>query len=101
MPYEDGTGPDGRGPRTGRGFGRCTGYATPDYAAPGPGWGRGFGRGFGRGRGFRQRAFWAQPMQPAPVELSKEQQITVLEEDQKAISEELNMIKNKLKELKE
>jgi len=26
MPYRDGTGPDGRGPLTGRGMGRCVGF---------------------------------------------------------------------------
>jgi hypothetical protein len=51
------------------------------------------------GRGFRRRAFWAQPMQ-VPVELSKEQQIKVLEEEQNAVSEELNMIRKKIEELK-
>ncbi|PIR66805.1 MAG: hypothetical protein COU51_02030 [Parcubacteria group bacterium CG10_big_fil_rev_8_21_14_0_10_36_14] len=24
MPYQDGTGPEGKGPKTGRGLGRCT-----------------------------------------------------------------------------
>lgn len=27
MPYLDGTGPRGMGPRTGRGFGNCSGFA--------------------------------------------------------------------------
>ena len=57
MPYGDGTGPNGFGPRTGRGMGFCNGYNTPGYLNPtgyGRGYGRGFGRGFGRGygRGF-------------------------------------------------
>ncbi|NCO88304.1 hypothetical protein AUK04_04145 [Candidatus Roizmanbacteria bacterium CG2_30_33_16] len=38
MPAFDGTGPQGAGPMTGRGMGRC-----------GKGMGRGFGFGFGRG----------------------------------------------------
>ena len=41
MPYGNGTGPDGRGPRTGRGFGNCP---------PQAGFGGGYGRGYGRGR---------------------------------------------------
>jgi len=42
------------GPRTGRGFGYCSGYARPGYMTAGPGWGagRGFSRGFGRGPGL-------------------------------------------------
>lgn len=54
MPGLDRTGPEGRGSRTGRGFGKCnpgsqrnetdaTSNEIPDA--------RGFGRGFGRGQG--------------------------------------------------
>ena len=39
------------GPRTGRGMGYCSGYATPGYTNPGPG--LGMGRGMGGGRGWR------------------------------------------------
>ena len=52
MPGGDGTGPDGRGRKTGRGMGFCVGYPTPGYANhDGPRYGR--GRDFGRG--FRRR----------------------------------------------
>jgi predicted Fe-Mo cluster-binding NifX family protein len=44
MPRQDGTGPMGKGPMTGRGAGLCTGAGT--------GAGRGFGRGLGRGPGL-------------------------------------------------
>ncbi len=43
MPGFDGTGPDGRGPMTGRGLGPC-----------GRGLARGSGFGFGRGTGWRR-----------------------------------------------
>jgi hypothetical protein len=54
MPAGDRTGPLGGGPRTGRGFGYCSGYSAPGYMSPGPGMGlgRGFGRGLGPGRGY-------------------------------------------------
>jgi hypothetical protein len=66
MPGFDGTGPEGRGPRTGRGLGKCnpdntnpnTDTAENDDFPPygrGRGYGRGNGRGpagRGRGRGF-------------------------------------------------
>ncbi|MCK5334439.1 MAG: DUF5320 domain-containing protein, partial [Candidatus Aenigmarchaeota archaeon] len=39
MPRRDGTGPTGRGPRTGKGFGPC---------GRGSGFGQGMGGGFGR-----------------------------------------------------
>lgn len=45
MPFQDGTGPQGQGPRTGRGQGNCAGQG-------GTGRGRGLGRGRGAGRGF-------------------------------------------------
>ncbi|NIV97652.1 hypothetical protein GWN26_00245, partial [Candidatus Saccharibacteria bacterium] len=46
MPRFDGTGPQGQGPMTGRGMGRCA-----DAQRPGWGQGRGMGRGAGRGMG--------------------------------------------------
>ena len=50
MPNRDGTGPEGKGPRTGRQMGDCEG------AEPVAGRGRGLGpRGSGRGRGRRFR----------------------------------------------
>ncbi len=62
MAGRDGSGPDGRGPMTGRGLGYCAGNDRPGYeadAAPagrgggfGLRFGRGAGRGYGRGRGF-------------------------------------------------
>jgi hypothetical protein len=62
MPAGDRTGPWGMGPRTGRGFGYCSGFQAPGFmlSGPGLGFGRGFGsrRGFGRGMGFgRGRGF--------------------------------------------
>jgi hypothetical protein len=59
MPFGDGTGPQGFGPRTGRGAGYCVGLPGSMNPAPGGagfgfGYGRGTGRqGFGRGRGWR------------------------------------------------
>jgi len=37
MPYGDGTGPAGKGPRTGRGLGYCAGSKTPGYMKSGRG----------------------------------------------------------------
>ncbi len=46
MPNRDGTGPEGKGPKTGRQMGKCAG-AEPIV--------RSFGRGQGRGRGLGRR----------------------------------------------
>ncbi len=65
MPGGDGTGPNSRGPMTGRGAGFCAGFGMPGHANSG---GRGSGRGmsnraygyrgsFGRGRGFRNQYY--------------------------------------------
>ncbi len=59
MPNRDGTGPNGKGPRTGRGNGPCKENQTERDSnfGGGRGFGRhlqgrgnGYGRGFGRGR---------------------------------------------------
>lgn len=47
MPNRDGTGPEGKGPRTGRGMGKCSGE--------GPRPARNAGRGMGRGVGHRSQ----------------------------------------------
>jgi hypothetical protein len=80
MPYRDGTGPLGQGPLTGRGFGPC---------------GRGLGlrRGFCRGFGWRAQYF-------EPVELTKEQQKKILEEELKEIDIEKEAIEKRPKEFK-
>lgn len=56
MPNKDGTGPQGKGPLTGRGLGDCPkNKSSLDSIKIGPG--RSFGRGFGVGCGRRQRRF--------------------------------------------
>ena len=52
MPMGDGTGPAGKGPKTGRGLGFCAGYDSPGYTKSGGRGGRGRGRKLKRDRGF-------------------------------------------------
>ncbi|MDD2584089.1 MAG: DUF5320 domain-containing protein [Bacteroidales bacterium] len=66
MPGFNQTGPNGQGPRTGRGLGKCKGTPTEDTLrnendstfgqgrGPGQGRGMGAGRGMGRGAGAGQ-----------------------------------------------
>ena len=49
MPFKDKTGPEGRGPRTGRGLGPCTDSAGRPKVNGTRGGGRGRGRGLGLG----------------------------------------------------
>jgi hypothetical protein len=54
MPRGNRKGPDGEGPKTGRGLGHCTGSDAPGYAHRAPGMsGKGRSRGTGPGFGAR------------------------------------------------
>jgi len=118
MPGGDGTGPLGRGSRTGRALGFCSGYDRPGYANPayGRGFGRGYGRGFGRvygrgfGRGFgRGRAFGYQGYPEAYYEPyynqntapqpNAEEEKSYLENLVKGLEQEIKSIKQRLSEL--
>ncbi len=94
MPSGDGTGPNGAGPMTGRAMGYCAGFNMPGFMN------FGFGRSFGRGRGFawRARAMSIPQMQPAVI--TEEQEKELLEEDLKALKQEMEEIQKRLKELK-
>ncbi len=76
MPGYDGTGPMGRGPMTGRGYGPC-------------GFGFGWRRQFGMGRGLGRYFNWQMP-----VDESEEKQ--ALSEYKKALEEELEDVKKQL-----
>jgi len=55
MPRQDGTGPAGKGPKTGRGLGPCNTSKNTGLGrgqGRGPATGRGQGRGLGTGRGM-------------------------------------------------
>ena len=115
MPGGDGTGPMGQGSRTGRARGYCAGYPAPGYMSPGIGRGlgrgRGFGRGMGFGRGFGFRRFgfaqsapaqiW-EPVQAQPqaYQLTKEQEMQMLEDEKKAIEQEQEALKQEIEEIK-
>ena len=83
MPNKDGTGPNGEGALTGRGFGNCEGA--------------GIGRGFSRGR--RSRFCWRFPLTQKEVSLSKEQEKKVLEAELAELDAEKAEIQKRLKDL--
>lgn len=62
MPGRDRTGPMGRGPLTGRGFGGCCGVGPRGY-----GYGYGAGRGLGRRGGYGYFPYYG-PAVETPVE---------------------------------
>ena len=86
MPAQDGTGPNGQGPMTGRGLGPCGG-----------GMRRGFGRGFGRGYGWRCRG---RVLDTTQVNLTKQDERKILEAELKEIELEKQEIAKRLKEIK-
>jgi len=78
MPGQDGIGPQGLGPLTGRGLGPC-----------GCGMRKGFGRGFGRGFGFRRQ-----------IILTKDEEKKILEAELKEIDLEKQEIAKRIREIK-
>ena len=111
MPGGDRTGLWGLGPRTGRAAGFCAGYGMPGYMNPIPGrgfcgWGGGgFGRGMGWGRGFRHRWFWRggyyyPPFAyGVPAPLSPEDEKAFLQDQLKALNEEMEAVRQRLESL--
>jgi len=91
MPYGDGTGPLGTGP-IGRGLGPC-----------GRGLRRGYGIGIGwRGYGWRSQGVWGgwwryNPASYAPI--SKEEELSILKDEQKYLQEEMDSLKKRIEEL--
>ncbi|OYT44383.1 hypothetical protein B6U90_05435 [Thermoplasmatales archaeon ex4484_6] len=106
MPGGDRTGPEGRGPMTGRRLGYCTGGTPPGYGAGGYGWGRGGGRGFGRGRGMGYgRGFWRifpenDPIPRVERQTSEDEkaELKALRDRVRSLEEELQRTKDRLKE---
>ena len=105
MPQGDQTGPEGRGPRTGRGLGFCNGYPVPGFMNPsfGRGFGRGMGRGRGRGFGWRRRAFApitpVEQVIPIQQEPTKEQEKQLLQKELKEIEAETKDIETEKQEI--
>jgi len=82
MPKQDGTGPQGMGPKTGRGFGPC---------GLGLNWRQKAGTGRGMGRYF---SCWNQPQ-------TKQDQAKALTDYKKALQEELEDVNKEEKKLSE
>jgi hypothetical protein len=110
MPAGDRTGPRGRGPRSGRGMGYCSGYAGQGRVRPGRAvddrrgrgvrggsWeGYGPGRGGGRRRGpWRTHAGWppaAQWERTPYAPPTREQEIEMLREEAEWLTSQLDNI---------
>ena len=114
MPGLDGTGPQKAGPKTGGGFGYCTGYVKEGDAPIRPlGAMRGFrdrrapGTG-GRGRGRMNMSYatglpgWARfsPSQQPIQEPTREEKINSLEQEASNMEQELKKIQQRMEELR-
>ncbi|MGB9822416.1 MULTISPECIES: DUF5320 domain-containing protein [Thermodesulfovibrio] len=97
MPWGDRTGPLGAGPRTGRGLGYCSGFATPGYMNPAPGRGLGRGRGWRCFGGFRGRFrwFWRTPF----FGISSREEVDLLREEAEMLRKNLEAVEKRLSEL--
>jgi len=97
MPYRDRRGPDGLGPRTGRGLGLCNGYGVPGYLNDfeyGRGRGARFHAGYGRGFGY-DRGYAARPA------ITKEDEKNILESEISRLANDLESLKKRLSSLNE
>lgn len=113
MPWGDGTGPLGFGPKTGRGAGYCTGYSVPGYMNPIPG--RGFWCWSGRGHDYRHwyyatglpgwmrtggvySAFGRWPM-PYGYEMDPKEEVDILKRQEEFFKKQLEEIQNRISTL--
>jgi hypothetical protein len=111
MPRGDRTGPEGYGPRTGRGMGYCSGSNAPEYFGDsynrGIGFGHGYGRGSGRGVDFGRRGGSGRGGiflidQASDIETrdpSSEEEKEYLENLVSSMEKEISDIRNRLEEL--
>jgi hypothetical protein len=103
MPGGDRTGPEGRGPLTGRRQGFCAGFESAGYDRPNYIVGRGFGRGFwGRGRRYwwrdiRSSNSYQRRINPEFVSTDDEK--AFLEESIKNLDEEIKSIRKRLEQI--
>ncbi len=107
MPRGDGTGPEGRGPLTGRRMGFCAGNDRPGFMEPsfGRGLRRGFRRGFARRISTPVIPVYQEPLYPQQLTNEQEiqmldQEVKAIEQEEKALNNELTEIKKRIKELK-
>lgn len=105
MPRGNGTGPNGMGPMTGRGDGRCAGNSIPGYMNNGGGrgffgFGRGLGLGLGGGRGWRNifRATGLTGRQRAGV-AAPQQDLNALKQQAENLQNSLDEINRRMDEL--
>lgn len=91
MPRGDRTGPNGDGPKTGRGMGDCSGNVRTGYFRDG--FGRGYrgrpGRGAGRGYGFYSGYSQSDPA----VDVSRK---TLIENEIRVLKDQLNSLEKEL-----
>ena len=103
MPAGNGTGPQGLGPRTGRGAGYCAGYSVPGYVNPR---GRGRGRGGGFGWGWRAGAYpyvndvphhgSGYPYSPEPT---AKEEMSILKEQSELLKQQLEDVQDRINTL--
>ena len=108
MPNGNRTGPDGNGPMTGRGLGKCGSVLNSGFRAirRGFGFGRGMsGRGMGYGRGMSGRGmgygrrFVNDYVEPSSKDMTKDEEKQLLEEEKRYIVEEMKNIESEKQEI--
>jgi len=103
MPGFDRTGPMGKGPMTGGGFGRCGsargggGFGGRGFGY-GAGYGAGAGRGYGRGGGFCRRFRDYGPGFSGPARVGRREQ---LQDYAQNLEDELALVRRRMQDLAE
>ena len=95
MPGMDGTGPQGQGPLTGGGFGKCSSEADPAIYA-----GRGMGRGRGFHRYYRRSLFGTDSAAQNSEQNEFKAKLQMLEEKMEQLSAENDRLRSENTELK-
>jgi hypothetical protein len=104
MPREDRTGPMGRGPRTGRGYGDCAETAEPGNNDPGFASGRRFRVGGDRGWQHRFRSYGPQVGEsifPTEPTMTREQEAEWLQTQVQELQETIKQIQDRISKLNE
>lgn len=101
MPRGNRSGPEGWGPRTGRGLGYCSGFGAPGYVNPAPprgggGWSHG---PWGCGRGYAPGPYAAPAAYAYPPPYSREQERDTLQGEIEGLERRLEAVRQRLEEL--
>ena len=101
MPGFNRTGPRSMGPMTGGARGLCNPWGRGIGRVTGRGYGVGRGRGFGPGWGqaYQTPYSYDSPIYPSSTRMSREDEISLLQDQAQSIKEQLEQIDSRIRQL--